>query len=446
MSEGIETAIEEGVPSSTMVIEVKDIDELAGQSLEEKVQTFIDGNGVAVFGKTYCPFCLDVKEFLSLQMGVRVHAIEVDSNPKGSEIQKIIKEKTNLATVPVVFIDGKFVGGCDDVKALHAKGELEGMLKPFVVQKKTTGAEKLETAMLVPTKRGAARHPLFWFPNVVNNYVVRVTGFQVFCLCVVSIVFHNETWGRYLAVGLLVDFVIRMMVGSSLSPLGMIATVVTSPWRPQFKPGPPKQFASFCGVFFSLVATLFYFVDFEGHEIAGAIVLAMLAGAAGMEAFLDFCLGCLFFSWGIKFGVFPDSVYRIYTSSKQETEDSWDYMFRDSGAAAPESVDTDPANKTALKYKKKTDEWTKDDFHLVKNMQVTYFGMPVAIVGLSTAFKLASDYGKGADKDDLSEFEIVPDAWFQTFAVIGSLVLAIMLILYTLRAIQYPHKIATEWR
>jgi Domain of unknown function (DUF4395) len=99
----------------------------------------------------------------------------------------------------------------------------------------------------------------------------------------------------FTAVALLIDFGIRMTVGSFLSPLGMIATLCTSPFEPNFRPGPPKQFAAFCGVFFSLVATIFFFIDFEGHEIVGAVWMGMLAGAAGLEAFFDFCLGCLFY-------------------------------------------------------------------------------------------------------------------------------------------------------
>lgn len=94
---------------------------------------------------------------------------------------------------------------------------------------------------------------------MVNNYVVRGTGLMVFFLCVISIVFYKEVWGAWVAAFLLIDFVTRMLVGSSLSVLGMMATLLTSPFEPQFKPGPPKQFASFCGVCFSLVATACYF-------------------------------------------------------------------------------------------------------------------------------------------------------------------------------------------
>ena len=40
-----------------------------------------------------------------------------------------IKRYSNWPTIPQVFIDGKFVGGCDIVHELHERGELAPMLK-----------------------------------------------------------------------------------------------------------------------------------------------------------------------------------------------------------------------------------------------------------------------------------------------------------------------------
>lgn len=148
----------------------------------------------------------------------------------------------------------------------------------------------LDTAKLVTPPRGKAVHALFWFPPTVNDYVVRVVGCQVFSLSVISAVFHEEEIAKWIAVFILIDFVTRFTVGSSLSVLGMIATVLTAHWKPSFKPGPPKQFASFCGVMFSTVSVCCFFT---GHELWGAVVIAMLAGAAGLEGFVGFCLGCL---------------------------------------------------------------------------------------------------------------------------------------------------------
>lgn len=437
------------VARSGQVFVVDDLSEYKGENLTDKVDTFIQEEDVVIIAKSTCPFCRDVLDLLSAQLGVACHVINIDQYPnkEGGVIHKHIQEKYNHRTVPAVFVRNQFLGGCDNVKALHAKDKLEReVLVGLIGNQRATHTGTLETAqLLVNSDRGQAIHPLFWFPNVVNNYVVRATGFQV-CICsVLSAAFPNETWARYLAPALLIDFVLRFAVGAGASPLGMIATVVTSPLRPQFKPGPPKQFASFCGVFFTLMGTLFYFVEFEGHQYVACAFMAGLACASGLEWAFDFCLGCLFFSWGIMFGVFPDYVYRIYTSSKQETEDSWDYMFKDSNAPVPEKVDSDPSSPISLKYKRKTDEWTKDDFHVIRNMQVTYFAMPLAILGLSVALKMGGNFSENFNVTGTLRQHILHDALYVIVGVLGTAIFAMWCFLYSFRMALFWHKIETEW-
>jgi tellurite resistance protein TehA-like permease len=336
------------------------------------------------------------------------------------------------------------MGGCDDIKALHEKGELEReILVGLIHRQRSVDTAKLESAKLVPMERSMAVNPPFWFPNTVNNRVVRLTGVQVFILSVLSASFPHELWARYLAVGLLVDFCIRLVAGSAVSPLGMIATVLCSHLKPNFKPGPPKQFASFCGVFFTSMGTLFYFLEFENHEYVATAWMAMLAVAAGLEGFFDFCLGCVFFGYGIQYGLIPSHVYRIHTATRQETIDSWEYMYTDSNAPEPTNVDTDPSSPVSLKYKKKTDEWTKDDFDPIRHMQVSYFGMPLSITGLSVAFKIAGNWT--GPLAGLKRSIIVPDAWFHVTAAIGAFFSTLFFLMYATRLVMYPHKCCTEW-
>jgi glutaredoxin 3 len=42
-----------------------------------KVQSIIDENAVAVFSKSYCPYCRQAKELLS-KSGAKFYAIELD--------------------------------------------------------------------------------------------------------------------------------------------------------------------------------------------------------------------------------------------------------------------------------------------------------------------------------------------------------------------------------
>jgi tellurite resistance protein TehA-like permease len=144
-------------------------------------------------------------------------------------------------------------------------------------------------------------------------------------------------------------------------------------------------------------------------------------------------------------GLIPDHVYRIYTSTKQEIEDSWDYMFYDSKAPAPVKVDAEPGNPISLKYKKKSDEWTKDDFHIVRNMQVTYFAMPLAILGLAVAFKMGTGWTEQFNyTDTMRNFEVY-DEFHYVVGILGGVIFALWAFLYSARLALFSHKCKTEW-
>ena len=46
------------------------------------------------------------------------------------ELRNGIKAFSSWPTIPQVFIDGEFVGGCDILRQMHSDGELEKALKP----------------------------------------------------------------------------------------------------------------------------------------------------------------------------------------------------------------------------------------------------------------------------------------------------------------------------
>ena len=52
-----------------------------------------------------------------------------DHDALGSEeLRQGIKEFTNWPTLPQIFINGEFVGGCDIITEMHENGELAKML------------------------------------------------------------------------------------------------------------------------------------------------------------------------------------------------------------------------------------------------------------------------------------------------------------------------------
>jgi glutaredoxin len=283
-------------PSLTIV---NDLSVYEGQTLEEKVDSFINSHAVIMFHKTWCLFSLDAQSFLVEQMKVSLHAIEVDIHPQGAAILKYIQEKNNHRTVPVIYIKGTFLGGFDDVNQLYATGQLQELYLMDLTQ-----ADRCEEFM---TKANVGKKPLFWFPATVNAHVVRLSGVMS-CLCAAfsAVSVHWVEWGRYVGYALFFDYVLRLLAGSRLSILGQLATLMASPLTPKSRHGRPKQFATMCGIMFSGLGALFYVLHFlPYHDYIGTAFMGGLAVASGMEGFLDFCLGCVFFKYGIKLGLIP---------------------------------------------------------------------------------------------------------------------------------------------
>lgn len=95
----------------------------AMSSAVEVVASAIARSGVVVFSKSYCPFCIRVKDLLQ-SLEIPAHVIELDIVSNGGAIQNELKRVSGHNTVPAVFASGKLIGGCDDVLALHKRGGL----------------------------------------------------------------------------------------------------------------------------------------------------------------------------------------------------------------------------------------------------------------------------------------------------------------------------------
>ena len=111
----------------------------------------------------------------------------------------------------------------------------------------------------------------------------------------------------------------------------------------------------------------------NGNNIAASVFLGLLMGAAGLEGFGNFCLGCVFFGWGIQFGIIPPAVYRIYANTRESVVAQWEWANVEAAKSEPpkELVHAGNQSRADLKYKRvKTDEHIVSDFHLIRNMQV----------------------------------------------------------------------------
>ncbi|GAA5857245.1 hypothetical protein JCM8547_009395 [Rhodosporidiobolus lusitaniae] len=100
------------------------------EAIRSQVESLVS-SPVAVFSKSYCPYCMEAKHILKDHgQGERMQVIELDRDTNGSAIQSYLAEMIGASrvTVPQVYIGGKLIGGCNDLKTLKKEGKLEELL------------------------------------------------------------------------------------------------------------------------------------------------------------------------------------------------------------------------------------------------------------------------------------------------------------------------------
>ena len=76
-----------------------------------------------------CPYCKAAKK-LCQKLGIPNKAINIGNN---SKLMTDLAQKTGSPTVPKIFIQGRFVGGYDQLNQLAQNGELGSMLQQPMV-------------------------------------------------------------------------------------------------------------------------------------------------------------------------------------------------------------------------------------------------------------------------------------------------------------------------
>ena len=80
---------------------------------------------VEIYVKTTCPYCWRAKHLLDSK-DVEYKEIVIDFG--GPDRQTMIQRANGRTTVPQIFINGKHVGGCDDLMALERAGRLDELI------------------------------------------------------------------------------------------------------------------------------------------------------------------------------------------------------------------------------------------------------------------------------------------------------------------------------
>jgi glutaredoxin 3 len=80
---------------------------------------------VTIYTRTMCGYCMAAKRLLE-KKGVAYKEHDASFSPELR--QEMIQRANGRATFPQIFIDGRHVGGSDELHALDAAGKLDRML------------------------------------------------------------------------------------------------------------------------------------------------------------------------------------------------------------------------------------------------------------------------------------------------------------------------------
>ncbi len=96
----------------------------------ERIQNDVSSNKVMLFMKgnamfPQCGFSARVVQILT-HLGVPFQTANVLDD---ASLREGVKQFSNWPTIPQLYVDGEFVGGCDIVTEMYQSGELETLLK-----------------------------------------------------------------------------------------------------------------------------------------------------------------------------------------------------------------------------------------------------------------------------------------------------------------------------
>ncbi|KAB2620471.1 glutaredoxin-C4 [Pyrus ussuriensis x Pyrus communis] len=91
------------------------------------IKKTISSNKIAIFSKSYCPYCRRAKAVFK-ELNQVPYVVELDERIDGRDIQDALSELVGRRTVPQVFVKGTYIGGSDDTVEAYESGELAKLL------------------------------------------------------------------------------------------------------------------------------------------------------------------------------------------------------------------------------------------------------------------------------------------------------------------------------
>lgn len=102
-------------------------------TLKQKIDDTVKNNKVVLFvkGTKQFPQCGFSNAVITIfkDLGVPFECVNILADP---DLRQGMKEYSSWPTFPQVYVGGEFIGGCDIVREMHDKGELEPIVKKVV--------------------------------------------------------------------------------------------------------------------------------------------------------------------------------------------------------------------------------------------------------------------------------------------------------------------------
>ena len=182
------------------------------ETLRKQISDLLASNRVVLFIKgtrqmPQCGFSAQVVQILD-EILPNYETVDVLRSP---EIRDGIKEFSQWPTIPQLYVDGQFIGGCDIVREMNASGELQKRIGAEVTEATTPtitiseAAAKAFTASVADAGGDVLRlqidaqfqHELFFGPRGPDDIEVRTSG--------LSLLLDRSSAGR--ANGVSIDFI-----------------------------------------------------------------------------------------------------------------------------------------------------------------------------------------------------------------------------------------------
>ncbi|KAL1592542.1 hypothetical protein SLS59_009634 [Nothophoma quercina] len=94
--------------------------------VEMELNAILKKSPVIIFSKSYCPFSKRAKHILLEKYSITPtpYVVELDEHPLGAKLQDTLAQMTGRRTVPNVLVQGKSIGGGDDMQELDETDKL----------------------------------------------------------------------------------------------------------------------------------------------------------------------------------------------------------------------------------------------------------------------------------------------------------------------------------